>query len=89
VKILKNEEAARAALFADNLRYIFRSRNLSKTKVANKLGLSTATIHSYLSGRTYPNEEQICQLADVLECSVDELFDDTYAPWKFGTGDKY
>lgn len=89
IRIVSEEEARRITLFSDNLRYLIRVNRTSVTALAKKLGLKQPTLNEYVRGRTMPNDEVIKQIAEALECSVDDLFDETYAPWKFGTGDEY
>ena len=87
MKIFTNDEARRRVLFADNLRYIIRSNKISINKLAKKVGVSSSMIQHYKSGKTFPREDTIEKLAEGLGCTVDDLFDDTYAPWKFGLDD--
>ena len=86
--IPKNDEANRRVLFCNNLRFMIRNGPVGRSEVAIKTGINPSTISSYMLGRTFPSEDRIKQIADALGCSVDELFDDTYAPWKFGATDK-
>lgn len=81
---LPEEEVKRRILFADNLRYMIRSKGISQIKVANYIGVSSPTMTAYMRGRFMPSDERISKIAEVLECTVDDLFDDTYAPWNFG-----
>ena len=87
VIFLKPEEADRRLLFCNNLRDLVRNGPVNALTLAKKTGLSTKTIYSYMRGNTYPDDEKIQRLADGLGVTVDDLFDDTYAPWKFGTHD--
>lgn len=84
VKFLKSEEADRRLLFCNNLRDIVRHGAVGAVELATKIGVSPSTIYSYMRGTTYPNDSRIQELADGLGITVDDLFDDTYAPWKFG-----
>lgn len=86
-KILKNEEARRASLFSNNLRFIVRNGPVTRSMLAKRVGVTPNTIGQYMLGRVFPNEERIQQIAAGLGITVDELFDDTYAPWKFGSED--
>lgn len=88
-KILKPEDAKRTILFSDNLRYILRSHHITYAALAEKIGVSTSVVCNYALGRSLPSEERIQQIATALKIDVSELFDDTYAPWNFGTGEEY
>lgn len=84
-KILKGEDVDRAILFSGNLRFMLRNGPVGRTELARRIGVTPSTIGQYTLGRTFPSEERIKQIADALGCSVDVLFDDAYAPWKFGS----
>lgn len=86
IRILPEEEVKRRVLFVDNLKYIMRSRKISATKVAARMGkgIYPSTICSYMHGDVFPDDKRIAKLADALECTVDDLFDDSYLPWVFG-----
>ena len=84
IKIVSNEQAEREEIFFDNFRHIVRIKGISYNTLAKKLDVNVSTVISYRMGRTFPNEERIEQLAEALECTVDDLFDETYKPWEFG-----
>lgn len=84
IRIVSEEEAHRRLLFADNLRYIMRTKKLSTAKVASRMGISPSTVSTYATGKQFPDEAHIYALARALRCSVDDLFDDSYVPWIFG-----
>ena len=52
---------------------IRKARGLSQTALARKLDLSVAAVAAWEVGRSMPKPETLCKLADVLECSVDEI----------------
>ena len=86
IRILPEEEVKRRVLFVDNLKYIMRSKRISAVKVASRMGkgIYPATIYSYMHGDVFPDDERIAKLAEALECTVNDLFDDSYLPWVFG-----
>jgi transcriptional regulator with XRE-family HTH domain len=51
------------------------SKGWSKMKLAREIGSTGngSTVCSWESGETLPGAYLLCQLADVFECSVDEL----------------
>jgi transcriptional regulator with XRE-family HTH domain len=83
MKFLTTEEANRRLLFCNNLRDVIRKGPISAAEVAKRIGVATSTVKSYMRGNVFPNEERIQQLADALECTVDDLFDDSDKPWEF------
>lgn len=84
IKIRTGPEAERALLFSSNLRFILRNGPIGTKELSRRIGVSSNTIGGYARGRVFPNEERIKEIADGLGITMDELFDDTYAPWKFG-----
>ena len=84
IKTLSDAEANRRLLFVDNLKYILRTKKLGVNKVALRMGVSATTVHDYIKGKVFPDDERIAKLAEALECTVDDLFDDSYLPWVFG-----
>ena len=87
IKIFKPDEARRRILFSNNLRDMIRHGPISATKLADKLGVTVTTVYNYTRGKSYPDDDRIEEIAVALGCTVDDLFDDTYAPWKFGESD--
>ena len=84
ITIMKPEEARRRLIFSNNLRYLIHNGPVGAIELAKKIGVSTSTVYGYSRGPAFPTEERIQQIADGLGVTVDDLFDDTYAPWKFG-----
>lgn len=84
IKIFSGDEANRRTLFCNNLRFMLNNTNVKKKDIAREVGISTAILNQYALGRQFPSEDRIQKIADVLGVTVDDLFDDTYAPWKFG-----
>lgn len=80
---LKPEEADRRLLFCNNLRDVIRNGPVGVTELSKRIGVSTSIIYSYMRGKTFPSDERIVELANGLGVTVESLFDDTYAPWKF------
>jgi DNA-binding XRE family transcriptional regulator len=42
--------------------------------LANELGVSRATIYMWMRGEKYPKLTNLFQLADLLDCTLDELY---------------
>lgn len=84
IEFLQDDEANRRLLFVDNLKYIMRTKKISTNRLAQKLKVYPYVISDYVRGKVFPNDERIAQLAEALECTVDDLFDDSYIPWIFG-----
>lgn len=59
----------------------------TKKSIAKKAGVSVNQLGSYMMGRSFPDDETIRKLAIALECTIDDLFDETYDPWNFGSSE--
>lgn len=53
--------------------YNRRKSGMSQAVLAKKLSISQGTISAWESGRTRPRSDTLIRLAEVLECTVDEL----------------
>lgn len=83
-EIVSEEEARKHLLFRDNLKFMLIAKKVSKLELAKRIGLSQSMITQYTLGRTFPSNERIKQIAAALDCTVEDLFDDSDAPWRFG-----
>ena len=55
------------------LKYLRESKNLLQKDIAKKLNCSTVCIGSWEKGRTQPSINDLINLANIFECSVDYL----------------
>ena len=49
------------------------SRHLSQKKLGEMVGVSGRSIGDWECGKCYPNALVVCDLADLFECTADEL----------------
>ena len=56
-----------------NLKRIRQSRNMTQRELARETGIKPTTLNNYETGRRFPNEEKLVNLANALDCTVDEL----------------
>ena len=61
----------------DNLKKQRRRANLSQEGLAEDMSVSRQTISKWENGDTYPSTEHILMLTKILNCSMDELVDNT------------
>lgn len=61
-------------LFATNLRRVRVANRLSMRRLGDAVGVTSATVCYYESGRTEPTAARVFQLAWHLDVPVDELF---------------
>ena len=59
--------------FYENLQKLRKSKNLSQEDLASKLGISRQAVSKWESGNAYPETEKLIQLAELFDCTVDEL----------------
>ena len=61
---------------AVNLNYFVVRSGETQANIADKTGISTSALNSYLRGQRYPRPKQIKALAEYFHVSVGELTDD-------------
>lgn len=57
-----------------NLKQIREQRGLSQTEIATALGVSRSAVAMWETSPACPRGKTVVQLAEVLDCSIDELF---------------
>ena len=62
-------------IFGDNLAYLLAKNGMSQIDLAERAGLTQATISRYISARQLPGVRAIINIAHVLGLSIDELID--------------
>lgn len=73
-----HDEDARKKAFGANLEKQLIASGLSKGELAERLGITNAMLSRYLRGTSMPSIDKGYLIANVLGCSVEELFDETY-----------
>ena len=63
------------AYFGVNLEEYMRAAKMTQRDLADASGLSDAAVSSYIRGRRMPGARALVNLAEALNCSVDELVD--------------
>lgn len=59
--------------FGENLKQLRVAENIGQTKLAETLNISVKTISHWETNYTRPSLEQLIQLADFFDISLDEL----------------
>lgn len=72
-----NEDILRKS-FGINLQKMIPFSGLSKGELAEKAGITNAMLSRYIRGNSMPNVILARRLANILGCTLDELFDRTY-----------
>lgn len=57
-----------------NLRAIRESKNMTQDKLAEALNISRTSIAMWESGAAMPRADKLPELAKLLGCTIDELF---------------
>lgn len=60
-------------IFVDNLRRYSNSKCIAQVDIANRLGVSTATVSDWFNGKKYPRPEKMQKLADLFGVKVSDL----------------
>ena len=55
---------------------LIEDKGLKKSYIARKIGISPGLLSKYLSGERKPKLDTAKKLADILECSIEEIFFD-------------
>ena len=59
--------------FSDNLKALRAENNIGQAKLANVLSISIKTISHWETGYTEPSINQLIQIADYFNITIDEL----------------
>ena len=54
---------------------LIRVSKYKREYIQNELGVSANTLSNWCTGKTYPTMDKAYILADLLECSVEELYE--------------
>lgn len=57
------------------IRELRERRGLVRVQVADALGVTQAAVYKWESGRASPSADKLPALAEVLNCTIDELYD--------------
>lgn len=76
MKCLKKEEWRND--FVRNLSGMMNEENISQTELAKRSNLSKETINKYLNYQRYPSAIAVVNLAQALNCDVEDLI------WAYG-----
>jgi len=73
-KIILEYESIKEVINLKNLQALRRKNNLTQAEVAITLGVSASSVAKWETTNTYPRAELLPALADLLHCSIDDLF---------------
>lgn len=52
-----------------------KKSNITQSELAQMLGVSQANISQWETGEAFPRADKLPQLAEILGCKIDDLFD--------------
>lgn len=62
----------------NRIKYFLKERNLTQRNLSEELGITEVTISRYITGERVPSVTVAIKIANLLSCTVDELFVDAY-----------
>ena len=72
------ERKDESKMFAKNLKSLMLDKGISQTELAARIGKGKSSVSQYLSGKNVPRDDVKEKIAEVLECSIDELDGDSF-----------
>jgi len=64
-------------IFVKNLRYLMDAKGISQTDICRELGVSSATVSDWCTGKKYPRIDAMQRLADMLGVRLSTLTSET------------
>ncbi|WP_258037553.1 helix-turn-helix domain-containing protein [Bacillus thuringiensis] len=58
-----------------NIGELVQKKGLKGRWIAQQLKVTPSQVSNYIQGRSFPTIEKAFQLADILDCKVDDLFE--------------
>lgn len=60
-------------MFAENLKSVMADKGISQQELAARIGRGKSSVSQYLSGKNIPKKDVQLKIAEVLECSLEDL----------------
>lgn len=54
---------------------LIEGKGLKKRYIAKKINVNENTLTNWINGRSYPRLDQAVELADLLECNINDLYE--------------
>lgn len=64
--------------FGDRLQRLIHLKGLTQGVFAKDLGVTEATLSGYITGAHIPNALKVQQMANLLDCDVNRLYDESF-----------
>jgi DNA-binding XRE family transcriptional regulator len=72
------DDETKCKAFGHNLQKFVMVSGMSKGEIAEKLGITNAMLSRYLHGKSMPSFDKGRQIANLMGCMMEELFDESY-----------
>ncbi len=60
-----------------NLKTLRKAKGLTQEEMAALLGVNQTAVASWERGDTYPTADKLPKIAKMLDCKIDDLYDET------------
>ena len=60
-------------IFSERLKTLKNSKNITTVAIANKLGITKQSVHTWETMKTLPSADKLAELADFFDVSLDYL----------------
>lgn len=60
--------------FAYKLKRKLKEKNISQSELARRIDVTDTTVSRYIKGDAYPRPLLLRRIANVLDCSIEDLF---------------
>ena len=58
----------------DALKRLRKAKEMTQETLATKLNVDTSTVAKWETGKSFPRGELIPKIAEILECTIDDIF---------------
>jgi putative transcriptional regulator len=58
------------------IKQLIDAKGLKQTFVAEQIGVTPQQLNAWIKGKTYPRIDRAYKLAEVLECKMDDLWEE-------------
>lgn len=72
------DETVMRKVFGNNIQKMLPFSGMTKTELAEKVGVSNVMMSRYIQGKSVPSAIVAKRIARALGCGLNELFDETY-----------
>lgn len=71
------------SILKDNLIYYLNIRNISQKELAERLGISSAAVSNWTTGKNTPDIENLVSICKILNISINDLLGEVVSRYSF------